>query len=287
MKVFGIFQSLAKGFLLIVSAVSLSSCTSLLTDKLMNPVVDNLQKQTDVELVCEGAPSFLLMLDSMTAAKPEDKAMLINAAKSYTGYVAALNTCEPGSRRLEALNEKGALYGRQLLSLSIPVDGKTEELDEALSHLTKKDVPGLFWGSAAWIGWIQQQEGSPESMVVMNTVKKVMEKILLLNPGYQDGGAHLFMGTYLASVPAMLGGKPEEARMHFEQALQITDRQALMIQVAYAQTYCRTTMNKELHDSLLQEVLDFPIASDPSRTLTNQIAKRQAEKLLQEDFFME
>ena len=80
----------------------------------------------------------------------------------------------------------------------------------------KKDVPPLFWGSVSWLGWIQQQNGSPDSIAAINIIKKVMERIIELDPTYQGAGAHLFMGTYLSSIPAMLGGNPEKAKEHFE-----------------------------------------------------------------------
>lgn len=282
-----VLKPLFKSALLLFSAFTLTSCGGLLTDRLMSPVVDNLQKQTDVELVCEGAPSFLLMLDSMTAADPDDEAMLINAAKSYTGYIAALNTCTPGSDRLNALGEKGGMYGKRLLSHYINLDGNQQKLDKSLAELDTDDVPGVFWGSVSWLGWIQQQDGSPESIIGINIIKKVMERILALDPSYQDAGAHLFMGSYLASIPTMFGGNPDLAKSHFDQALEMTDRQSLMIHVAYAEKYCRATMNKELHNSLLQEVADFPLDAAPGKILSNQIAKRQAEKLLEDDFFIE
>jgi len=39
---------------LILLTLGLSSCTRVITGTIVQPTVDNLQKQTDLELVCEG-----------------------------------------------------------------------------------------------------------------------------------------------------------------------------------------------------------------------------------------
>ena len=75
--------------------------------------------------------------------------------------------------------------------------------------------------------------------------------------------------------------------MHFEKALTISEHAFLLVQTTYAQTYARLAMDKELHDKLLQEVLDFPLEKAPDSALSNQIAKRRAKKLLADDYFTE
>ncbi len=274
-----------KTLFIIASVSGLTSCSSIINNTILEPTVNNLQQQTDVDLVCEGAPTFLLLLDSMVVSDPGNKDMLIMASQSYTGYISAMISCDPDSPRLEPIADKAEHYGKSLLTTLIPLDAKSGNLDETLAKMKKKNVPTLFWGSVSWLGWIQLQNGSPDSIAAINIIKKVMERIIELDPTYQGAAAHLFMGTYLSSIPAMLGGDPEKAKDHFEFALRATDRKSLMVQVAYAEKYCRATMNQQLHDSLLQEVIDFDILSAPEYTLTNQIAKRQAKQLLEDNFF--
>ena len=83
----------------------------------------------------------------------------------------------------------------------------------------------------------------------------------------------------------MIGGDPERSRMHFERALELSNRSFLMVQTFYAATYGRMAFDKELHDSLLEEVLSFPIDQVPGNRLSNQIAKSRAKELLEENFF--
>ena len=54
-----------------------------------------------------------------------------------------------------------------------------------------------------------------------------------------------------------------------------------------AETYARLTMDKDLHDKLLKEVVDFKLTGAPDSALSNQIAKRRAKRLLADGYFAE
>lgn len=273
--------------LLLISSVTLSSCSSLISSSFIEPTVGNLQKQTDIQLVCEGAPTFLLMVDSLIASDPDSNERLTVGAQAYAGYLGALAECDPETNRLPAIADKAHKYGTSLLASYLPLDAGSDEVDKKLAETSKGDVPPLFWGAFAWISWIQLQDGSPTALADLVIIEKIMKRILELDPGFQGGGAHLFMGGYLASKPTMLGGNPELAREHFEKSLEFSKRKSLLIHVTYAEKYGRMTMNKKLHNQLLQEVLDFPLDKAPGYTLSNQLAKRKAARLLEEDYFLE
>ncbi len=95
------------------------------------------------------------------------------------------------------------------------------------------------------------------------------------------------MGIYKSAKPRAYGGKPEEARQHFEKAIEIGKGDFLMAYVYYAENYARKTFQKDLFVSLLEKVLDTPADRVTELTLINTIAKTRAEKLLQrvEEYF--
>ncbi len=278
-----LWSTLALFFVLVL----LSSCTSLLTNTIIYPAVGNLQKQTDLDLVCEGAPSYLLMIDSMIASDPDNRDLLEIGAQSYSAYTAALAECGTREKRIGTIADKAHLYGRGLLATILPVkdERKAEQVDERLSQLRRRHVPTLFWGGMAWLTWVRQQQGTPAAMADMVVIEKVMARVLQLEPAFQAGSVHLFFGGYYAAKPAMLGGDPARSRDHFEQALVFSKRQFLLVQTTYAQTLARQTLDRELHDRLLREVMEFTLSDAPEYALSNQIAKRQAERLLKEDYF--
>lgn len=268
------------------SASWLTSCTAIITGTVINPAVGNLQKQSDIDLVCEGAPSYLLMIDSLIQSNPENRNLLLNGTQAYSGSTAALISCKAPPERVVAISSKAQLYGKRLLSFYLPVeDGSADKLDDALSRLTAKDGRYLFWGAFGWLSWVQQQQGSPTSMADLVVIEKIMQRLLDLDETIEKGSTHLFFGALYGAKPVLIGGDPKQSRIHFERALEISKRSYLIVQTTYAETYCRMTFDQELHDSLLREVLDFPLEKSPSQTLANQIAKRKATQLLEENFF--
>ena len=113
-----------------------------------------------------------------------------------------------------------------------------------------------------------------------------MLRVVELDDSYYYGGAHIFLGAYYSSRPAMYGGKPQLSRDHFERALAISNRKFLLTQVAYAETYARMIFDKKLYQSLLNEVLDQPL-EDNLMASSNKLAQVMAQKLLDatEEYF--
>lgn len=266
----------------------LSSCSGLITNSVIQPAIGNLQQQTDIELVCEGAPAYLLMLDSMLVSSPDSRKLLLFATQSYSAYAATLSECDtPQDARIAKIAAKAHDYGLRLLGHYLPVKNRQDIgiLEEKLADLSAGDVAEVFWGTYGWLTWVASQKGSPAAIADIVPIEKIMTRLLALDESYQGGSIHLFFGSYHATKPAMFGGKPDVSRMHFEKALELSDRRFLMTQVTYAETLARTTMDKELHDQLLDEVLSFPLESAPEFGLSNRIAVNRAERLREENYF--
>ena len=254
-------------------------------NSLMKPTIDNLQRQSDPELVCEGAPAFLLMLDSLIVSRPNDSSLLLSATQAYAAYSLALEECGR-PQRAGALAAKAREYGLALLdelpTLATARTGSLTEFKQALAEVKQNDIEVLFWGGYGWAVWVRSQHGSPSSLISLPKIEQIMLRTLELDERFYHGTAHLFLAGYYGSLPQLLGGEPEKSRYHFERALVISNRQFLPIQVAYAENYARLSFDRELYEDLLREVIDFPLESRPELTLSNQIAKQRAERLLDE-----
>jgi hypothetical protein len=89
-----------------------------------------------------------------------------------------------------------------------------------------------------------------------------------------------------SQLPPALGGKPELGRAQFEQAIAISNNRDLMAKVEYARNYARLVFDQELHDRLLNEVLQAS-PEEPGLTLSNVLAQQQARRLLDssKDYF--
>lgn len=280
-----------KAFAVLLGVVFLSQgCASLVIPPLVGPVVKNLNRQADIELVCDGAPSYLLMLDSLLISEPDNVRLLTHGTQAFTAYASLMPECGR-PERAAVLGERAREYGLRLLGTSKGLAGASRiplvEFSEALQGVGSGEVEKLFWGGYGWATWIGFSKGAPAAVVDLPKVEQLMLRVLVLDEGFYHGGAHLFLGIYYGSRPEMLGGKPEVSRDHFERALALGDRQFLPALVAYAEYYARQTFDRELYVRLLEEALAFDLARAPDLTLPNVLAKRRAQKMLTQadDFF--
>ena len=282
-------SALGKAFLALAFLVLSSGCTTIIVNPLLDPLSLSLQKQTDLELLQDGAPTLLLLLDGLIAGDPDNEPLLIAATKAYGAYASILYE-EGHVERAVNMSIKSKEYGinllRQLNGLKNITDNTLTEIDRALYNISPGKVEYLFWGAYGWATWIQYQDGAPGAMADLPVVEKIMLRVVELDESYYYGGAHIFLGSYYGSRPQMYGGEPDTSRKHFERALEINKRLFLLTQVAYAQTYARLMFDRELYLKLLTEVIEQPLA-DSEMASSNKLAKVKAEKLINQvdEFF--
>lgn len=281
--------ALGKIFLALTVLMYSSGCTSLIVNPLLDPLTLSLQKQTDLQLLQDGVPSLLLLLDGLIASDPDNERLLMTAAKAYGAYATVLYE-EGQVERAITVSSRAKEYGINLLKL-LPglqnINNNTlGEIDQSLGKISPGRVGSLFWGTYGWAIWIQYQEGAPAAMADLPIVEQIMLRVVELDESYYYGGAHIFLGAYYGSRPQMFGGNPEASRQHFERALALNDRLFLLTHVAYAETYARTMFDRELYLELLTEVIEQPLA-DSNMASSNKVAKVKAEKLIVQidDFF--
>lgn len=269
--------------LLAVAALLSQGCASLVIPPMVGPVVKNLNHQADLELVCDGAPSYLLLLDSLLVSDPDNARLLLHGTQAYTAYASLMPECGR-PERAAVLGERAKAYGLRLLGTHKGLGGADQiplaGFNEALQGVGSGEVEKLFWSGYGWATWIGFSKGAPAAVADLPKVEELMLRVLALDEGFYHGGAHLFLGIYYGSRPAMLGGRPEVSRNHFEKALALGDRRFLPTLVAYAEYYARQTLDQELYVRLLEEALAFDLAQAPDLTLPNVLAKRRAQKLL-------
>ena len=262
----------------------LSACSPIS----LSSLVANLNRQTDLDLVCDGAPAYLLMLDSLIACDPENPGLLINGVKAYSAYSAAVAECGRPDRAA-TLSGKARDYGFSLLKLKFAItpDISLDRLGDILAKIDRNDAYYLFWGAYGWASWVATQDGSPAALADLPKIEKLMLRVVELDESCYHGGAHLFLGIYYGSRPVAYGGRPDLARGHFERALAISGRNFLPALVSYAEYYARPAFDRKLYTALLKEVLAFDLKRKPDLTLANLVAKRRAKKLLAEaaDYF--
>lgn len=237
----------------------------------------------DIDLVREGLPTYLLTLDGLIVNWPESEDMLRGGAGLYSAYAGLF--VEDGERAsrlsskaldyaVRAACTRHADYCR-VRALSVPA------LEARLARAKSRDVPALYTLGTVWAGYIQLHSSDWHAVADLARVQALLNRVIELNPAYEHGQAHMYLAVMDSLLPEALGGQPESARAHFEQAIALSEGRNLMAKVLYAERYARMAFDQPLHDRLLNEVL----AADPEEhglTLQNTFAQQQAEQLLAE-----
>ncbi len=254
------------------------SVTGGMAEDLGSAILDN----RDIDMVRDGAPSYLLLMDGLLAGSPDNPALLAQAAQLNSAYAAAFVQDPERSRMLNAkalsLAERAACN-----DIRDACDLRTRSFDSYDSWLgqrTVKDVPAMYGLGSAWAGWIQANSGDFAAIAELARVKALMQRVVELDEGYDYGGAHLYLGVFDTLFPPAMGGRPEQGREHFERAVALSGGRNLMTQVIYAENYARLVFDRELHDSLLAGV----VAANPEQpglTLINVVAQQRATELLE------
>jgi hypothetical protein len=284
------FRCILQG-LLLLSLTLLPACSRVvsmaagdLADNLSHAIANN----DDPETVREGAAAYLLMLDGMIYSDPDNEDLLAKAAALYSTYGAAFVDDPERSRKLST---RALGYAERAVCVHRSDDcglrqAAYETFEARIQQMAPEDVPVFYTLGAAWAGWIQAHKDDLQAVAELSRVEAIMQRIIAIDETYQQGSAHLYLGTFAVLVPPALGGKPEVARDHFERAITLSKGENLMAKVVYAQQYARMVFDRELHDRLLTEVLDAN-PQVPELVLQNTLAQERARVLMAsaDDYF--
>ncbi len=287
MLITGLFNRISLIFLLIAlpaACVTSKTMTVASTALLLEDVAKASNRQSDLQLIREGMPSYLMLIDGMVEALPDNKQLLITAAQSYASYASAFIQDEDKAYAI-TLYAKAKTYALRALEqngFKNPLSRPFDDFESGLQKTEEKDVPYLFWAASCWGSWISLNMRSMEAMAELPRVEAMMKRVLVLDQAFYYGGAHIFMGVLEASKPRIAGGDLNRARDHFLKAIELGNGSFLMAKVYYANYYAKKAFDRELYISTLEDVLEIPVAIVPELTLLNTVAHTKAKKMLDE-----
>jgi hypothetical protein len=268
----------------LVAALPLLGC-QMLANRATSGMAENISAavldQEDVLIVRDGGPAYLIAIDGLIQGDPDNLALLLAGARLYAAYTGAF-VSEP--ERAQRLTLRAKNYGARALCIRrhslcdaavLPFD----TFERKLAKTKSKDVSALYGFGSAWASWIQANAGDWNAIADIPRVQAIMERVVLLRPAYESGGAHLYLGVLYTLRPKSMGGRPELGRRHFESAIELSRGRNLTAKLLFARQYARLVFDRPLHDQLLNEIVN----TDPDAsgfTLSNVLAQEEARELL-------
>jgi tetratricopeptide (TPR) repeat protein len=256
---------------------------------LLEDVAKSSYKQSDLRIIREGMPAYLMLIDGMVEAVPNNARLLITAAQAYASFASAFVEDEDKdyARALYQKAKKYALLALELRGVKNPGSVPFNRFEADINALGQGDVPYMFWSATCWGSWIRLNLGSMAAVAELPRVEALMKRVLVLDEQFYYGGPHLFMGIWFASRPKIAGGDLAKAQRHFKKALEFSQNKFLMTHIYYADQYARKAFDKDLFVFTLEKVLDTPADNIAELTLLNTVAHKKAKEMLEQvdEFF--
>lgn len=275
---------LSRYLLTALLATTISACSSIqssVSEGLAKSLSAGISNQADIDMVKQGIPSYLLVIDGMIMEDPENPDLYPAGIRLYNTLA---NFVRDDPQRLSYIADKSFQYSRKLLCLTNEAWCSLSEQNydvfvQSIQKMDKDDVDLLYLYGTSWASNVEAHRSDMNAIANLPKIKATMQRILQLDETYDRGGAHLYLGVLESLIPPALGGKPDIARAHFDRVLEINNGRHLMASVMYAEYYARVLFNRDLHDQLLNKVLEAsPV--EKGLTLANTLAQHRADRLL-------
>ena len=286
---------------LIVAVVLISGCSvrSMAVNALSDTLADGASvyaSDDDPELVREALPFNLKTIETLLHSSPDHPGLLLIACSTFTQYAAAFIQADAEvaewddfdyaaaeSSKIRALNMYIRARDYCLRRVEVDYPGLARRLplepDEAVSVFGIEDIETMYWLGGSWGFAISLGLDRPELVADMPVVRALLTRALELDEDYNRGVLHAAFIT-LESLPEILGGSPDRARVHFERAVELSGGRDASPYVALATGVSLATQDREEFESLLGSALAVDPQADITIRLLNLVTQKRARLLL-------
>jgi TRAP transporter TatT component family protein len=280
------------GTLSLLSLLALTSGCASLISSAATGLAENLSQalldQNDPETARAAIPAYMVLLDSILEGNPDDPELLAAAATMYATYGAIFADDEVRASRLTTRARSYALRAMcntYKASCNWP-DLNYDDFVASVQGVPAKHADILYSYGFASLAFLRAHASDWNSLAELPEIEALFYHYLDIASDQFTASTHIYLGIMLTLRPPALGGKPDEAREHFEKAIALTGGRDLSAKVEFARGYAKLLYDRELHDRLLTEVL----AANPEQhglTLSNILAQEDAAKMMEEadDYF--
>lgn len=260
-------------------------------------------RDDDIKFVGEAIPFGLKTMEGLLAEAPDHRPLLVATARGFTQYahvyvdLAALEVEPSDPRRARHLRQRASRlylrahrYAIRALELRVPEFRQKlrEEPESAVIDLRASEVSELYWAAVSLGAAIAADKQNMDLVADLHLVEPMIQRALELDDTFGEGAIHQFLISFEASRAGAMGGSIEQARWHFERAMELADGRQVSPLVSLAENVATRMHDRQAFMSLLQRALEYDVDRAPSHRLANLVAQKRARILLSrvDDFFI-
>lgn len=269
-------------------AVTLLSCSAMIRNT-TESLVAGVMQQNDMHLIEDGAPAYLLIIESLIYNNPENRDFLMAGIQTFSSYSSLIKD----DVRRKIFQEKIKKWGNALLT-TYPAymkyeqtanddkDAKNNAYTKFVSSIKKKDIPYVFWGFFGNISdAVSGGLSDPSLFLILPRIIELAQRIYELDDTFMDGMPHLIFGVYNCVYPEAYGGSFEKGKKELDTAIEISGGKNLLYKVLYAEFYFKPLYDREGYEKLMNEVVNFDLEIHPEGRIINSQAQEQAKSCLE------
>jgi len=283
----------------LAAAILLSGCslaTKMVANSLSAPGT-SINSDNDPELVREAVPFALKTYESLLESLPNHGPLLLASCRGFTSYAYGFLATDADIIRYKDRAAAKALDERVLnmylrahgyceRALEERFKGVTEKLlkdpSNALSKAKKDDVELLYWSAASW-GLAMSL--NPDTLAIdFPAVRALTERALALDESWYYGALHEL--SIVLDSQELLGGSQENARKHFDRAVELQKGLSPGPYVSLAMGVAVAKQDRAEFEKLMNMALAVDPNAKPSERLVTILLQRRAKALLEQAEFL-
>ena len=251
----------------------------------------------DPQLVWDALPFAIKIYEALLDANPNHQALMLTTGSLFVMYANAfiqgpaeiLPTSEWEARENGMLRAKNLyLRGVEILYNGIEARHKgfkqaasdSQALSAFLNRFTKDDVPFLYWAVAGGLASYSIDLLDFELNSRIPEWSALIHRAYELDPDFQGVALDEFLIIFYASLPEIMGGDVERAKLHFQRVQEKTDGKSAGAYVSYAQSICVSAYDYDTFKDYLEKALAINPDDNISTRLVTIINQRKARWLL-------
>jgi len=277
--------------LLVISGQFLAGCSYFVSNAATS-FGENLSSailnQDDPEIVRAGMPSYILLLDSFLQGEDDNPAILASAATLYASY-GSVFADQP--KQAQRLTRRALRYAEEAMCLSYAEscgwrDLPYDEFAAILAEVEQKQADPLYSFGFAYLAYIRAHADDWNALAELPQAEAIMAHYIGISGAETEPAAHNYLGILKSVRPPALGGKQQEAKEHFETAVELSEGRDVSPKLEMLKGVARMLYDRDLNDRLCAEILEADAYAD-GYTLTNVLAIEEATELCAEadDYF--
>ena len=285
---------------------ALSSCSTV--NKMALDVVANALTGTgssdvftgdeDPELIAEALPFAIKMYESLLAENPRHQGLMFTTGTLFVMYSnafvhspAEMLPSEKYEEREEAMIRAKKLYLRGYEILTGALETKYKgfkkanaadgSLQSILEKCKKEDAALLYWTVAGGMAAYSIDVLDFSLSAYIQNWNAMIQRAYELDPDYGGASIDEFFIIFYSSLPEMMGGSRDKARLHYQRALEKTHGNSTGAYIAYAQSIAVPAQDYETFVDCLTKAMAVDPDEEPSKRLMTIINQRKARWLIE------